>query len=46
MSSKKAAPKTVKVARDAGTGQFVTKTYAAAHKKTTVVETVRRNTKK
>jgi hypothetical protein len=42
MSSKKSTPpQTKKVARDAGTGQFVTKNYAQTHKKTTVVETVR-----
>lgn len=46
MSNKKSDTKTVKVARDAGTGQFVTKVYADAHKRTTVVETVRRNTSK
>jgi hypothetical protein len=33
-------PKTRKVARDAGTGEFVTKEYAEKHKKTTVEERV------
>lgn len=33
-------PTTRKVARDAGTGEFVPKKYAAKHKKTTVEETV------
>jgi hypothetical protein len=46
MSSKKTTTKTVKVARDAGSGQFVTKAFADAHKKTTVVETVRQDTSK
>jgi hypothetical protein len=30
-----------RVARDAGTGQFVTQRYAATHPKTTVIETVK-----
>jgi len=34
--------KKVKVARSAKTGKFVTKSYAAKHKSTTVVETVKR----
>ena len=33
---------TVKVARSAKTGHFVTKKYAASHKNITVVETVKR----
>lgn len=33
---------TVKVNRDAGTGQFVTKKYADNHPKTTVTETVKK----
>lgn len=31
-----------KAARSAKTGKFVTKAYAAKHKKTTVVETIKR----
>jgi hypothetical protein len=37
--------KTVKVARDAKTGEFVTKKYAEKHPDTTVVETVKRPAK-
>jgi hypothetical protein len=33
---------TVKVARSAETGKFVPKKYAETHKKTTVVETVKK----
>jgi hypothetical protein len=35
-----------KVARSAVTGKFVKKSYAVTHKKTTVVETVKRGGKK
>jgi len=34
--------KTFKVARSAKTGRFVKKSYAKAHPKTTVIETMRR----
>jgi hypothetical protein len=34
-------PSMKKVARDAGTGEFVTKKYADSHKKTTEIETVK-----
>ena len=41
--TKKPSPKpaTKKVARDAGTGEFVTKKYADSHKKSTEIETVK-----
>ncbi len=34
--------KTVKVSRDSGSGQFVTKKYADTHKKTTETETIKK----
>ncbi len=37
---------TTKVGRNSGTGQFVTKQYAAKHPKTTEVETVKQSKKK
>jgi hypothetical protein len=41
-----ATPKKKLVYRDAGDGQFVKKSYAAKHKKTTVGEHVARGTRK
>lgn len=41
-----AKPKTHKANRDAGTGQFVTESYAKKHPKTTVEETVLNGQKK
>jgi hypothetical protein len=37
-----AAKTTVKVSRDSGSGQFVTKKYADTHKKTTETETIKK----
>jgi hypothetical protein len=41
MPQPKKAPKTRKVARDSGTGEWVKKSYAEKHKRTTEEETIK-----